>query len=86
MKDMLLLILRGVSNAYNIPPQDSTLNRHGDQPNMEDVIRSAGGATNFKAIIIYPINQIVGRLEGLYDTIMIDEIQDLAGPDLDFFF
>jgi len=46
--------LGGVSNAYNISPQDSTLNRHGDQAYMEDVIRSAGGATNFEAIITYP--------------------------------
>ncbi|MFB6466794.1 DNA/RNA non-specific endonuclease [Cytobacillus sp. Hz8] len=46
--------LGGVSNAYNITPQDSTLNRHGDQAYMEDVIRSAGGATNFEAIITYP--------------------------------
>ncbi|MCH1627120.1 DNA/RNA non-specific endonuclease [Ferdinandcohnia quinoae] len=46
--------LGGVSNAYNITPQDSTLNRHGDQAYMEDAIRKAGGATNFEAIIIYP--------------------------------
>ncbi len=46
--------LGGVSNAYNITPQDSTLNRHGDQAYMEDAIRSAGGATNFEAIITYP--------------------------------
>ena len=46
--------LGGVSNAYNITPQDSTLNRHGDQAYMEDVIRNAGGATNFEAIITYP--------------------------------
>jgi hypothetical protein len=46
--------LGGVSNAYNITPQDSTLNRHGDQAYMEDVIRSAGGVTNFEAIITYP--------------------------------
>ena len=46
--------LGGVSNAYNITPQDSTLNRHGDQAYMERVIRSAGGATNFEAIITYP--------------------------------
>ena len=31
--------LGGVSNAYNITPQDSTLNRHGDQAYMERVIR-----------------------------------------------
>lgn len=46
--------LGGVSNAYNITPQESTLNRHGDQAYMEDSIRSAGGATNFEAIITYP--------------------------------
>lgn len=46
--------LGGVSNAYNITPQDSALNRHGDQAYMEDAIRKAGGATNFEAIITYP--------------------------------
>jgi len=46
--------LGGVSNAYNITPQDSTLNRHGDQAYMEDAIRKAAGATNFEAIITYP--------------------------------
>ena len=46
--------LGGVSNAYNITPQESTLNRHGDQAYMERVIRDAGGATNFEAIITYP--------------------------------
>ena len=46
--------LGGVSNAYNITPQDSTLNRHGDQAYMERVIRDAGRATSFEAIITYP--------------------------------
>ena len=46
--------LGGVSNAYNITPQEITLNRHGDQAYMEDAIRDAGGATNFEAIITYP--------------------------------
>ncbi|WP_079480555.1 DNA/RNA non-specific endonuclease [Halobacillus salinus] len=46
--------LGGVSNAYNITPQESTLNRHGDQAYMEDVIRDAGGATDFEAVISYP--------------------------------
>lgn len=46
--------LGGVANAYNITPQNSTLNRHGDQAYMESVIRSAGGATDFEAIITYP--------------------------------
>lgn len=45
--------LGGVSNAYNITPQESTLNRHGDQAYMEDAIRKAGGTTNFEAIITY---------------------------------
>ncbi|MET1174419.1 DNA/RNA non-specific endonuclease [Paenibacillus amylolyticus] len=45
--------LGGVSNAYNITPQDSTLNRHGDQAYMEDAIRKAGVATNFEAIVTY---------------------------------
>lgn len=45
--------LGGVSNAYNITPQDSTLNRHGDQAYMEDAIRKAGGATDFEATITY---------------------------------
>jgi DNA/RNA non-specific endonuclease len=46
--------LGGVSNAYNITPQDSTLNRHGDQAYMEKSIRDTGGATDFEAIITYP--------------------------------
>jgi hypothetical protein len=46
--------LGGVSNAYNMTPQESTLNRHGDQAYMEDVIRKTGGVNNFEAIITYP--------------------------------
>lgn len=46
--------LGGVSNAYNITPQDSTLNRHGDQAYMEKVIRDAGGCKDFVATITYP--------------------------------
>ena len=46
--------LGGVSNAYNITPQNSILNRHGDQAYMEKVIRDAGGCTNFVATITYP--------------------------------
>ncbi|WP_042458765.1 DNA/RNA non-specific endonuclease [Neobacillus dielmonensis] len=49
--------LGGVSNAYNITPQDSTLNRHGDQAYMEKVIRDAGGCTDFVAVISYPNSQ-----------------------------
>ena len=46
--------LGGVANAYNITPQEATLNRHGDQAYMERNIRDAGGATDFEAIITYP--------------------------------
>jgi hypothetical protein len=46
--------LGGVANAYNITPQNSTLNRHGDQAYMEDVIRKAGGCVDFVAEITYP--------------------------------
>lgn len=49
--------LGGVSNAYNITPQESTLNRHGDQAYMEDTIRKAGGCSHFVAIITYPSTQ-----------------------------
>lgn len=45
--------LGGVANAYNITPQDSTLNRHGDQAYMEEIIRDANGCTEFVAIITY---------------------------------
>lgn len=45
--------LGGVSNAYNITPQNSTLNRHGDQAYMEKVIRDAGGCEDFIATITY---------------------------------
>ena len=49
--------LGGVSNAYNITPQESTLNRHGDQAYMEKMIRDAGGCKHFVAIISYPNTQ-----------------------------
>ena len=69
--------LGGVSNAYNITPQDSTLNRHGDQAYMENVIRRAGGATNFEAIITYPNTetQIPSSYQYTY-TLMGNEIVD----------
>jgi hypothetical protein len=49
--------LGGVSNAYNVTPQDSILNRHGDQAYMEKVLRDAGGCTDFVAVIQYPNTQ-----------------------------
>ncbi|MEH6988368.1 DNA/RNA non-specific endonuclease [Cytobacillus firmus] len=69
--------LGGVSNAYNITPQDSTLNRHGDVAYMEQVIRSAGGATNFEAIITYPNTetQIPSSYQYTY-TLMGTEVVD----------
>lgn len=69
--------LGGVSNAYNITPQESTLNRHGDQAYMEDAIRKAGGATNFEAIITYPNTetQIPSSYQYTY-TLMGNEIVD----------
>jgi hypothetical protein len=69
--------LGGVSNAYNITPQESTLNRHGDQAYMEDVIRKAGGVTNFEAIITYPDTetQIPSSYQYTY-TLMGEEVVD----------
>ncbi|GGC88122.1 hypothetical protein GCM10007216_18590 [Thalassobacillus devorans] len=69
--------LGGVSNAYNITPQESTLNRHGDQAYMEDAIRKAGDATNFEAVISYPDTntQIPSKYQYSY-TINGNEIVD----------
>jgi len=69
--------LGGVSNAYNITPQESTLNRHGDQAYLEDAIRKAGGATNFEAIITYPNTetQIPSSYQYTY-TLMGNKIVD----------
>ncbi len=46
--------LGGASNAYNITPQGSQLNRYGTQADIEEDIRSSGGATAFTAAIEYP--------------------------------
>lgn len=77
--------LGGVSNAYNITPQDSTLNQHGDQAYMEDAIRKAGGATNFEAIITYPNTktQIPSSYQYTYTlkgNVIIDKF-DNVNPD-----
>jgi hypothetical protein len=63
--------------AYNITPQDRTLNRHGDQAYLEDVIRRAGGVTNFEAIITYPNTEthIPSSYQYTY-TLMGNEIVD----------
>jgi len=49
--------LGGVSNSYNITPQESQLNRYGEQAKMEKLIRESGGCTDFIAIITYPNTQ-----------------------------
>ena len=69
--------LGGVSNAYNITPQNSTLNRHGDQAYMEENIRKAGGCSNFVAIITYPntSTQIPSHYSYKY-VLMGNEIND----------
>lgn len=46
--------LGGVSNSYNITPEDSELNREGIQADFEKQIRNASGATDFEANIKYP--------------------------------
>lgn len=77
--------LGGVSNAYNITPQDSTLNRHGDQAYMEKVIHDAGGCTDFEAIITYPdtTTQIPSHYHYTYtlDGNMIEDDFDNINPD-----
>ena len=77
--------LGGVSNAYNITPQDSTLNRHGAQAYMEKVIHDAGGCTDFEAIITYPntTTQIPSHYHYTYmlNGNMIKEDFDNINPD-----
>ena len=77
--------LGGVANAYNITPQDSVLNRYGDQAYMERNIVQSGGATNFEAIITYPdtTTQVPNHYRYTY-TIngyqVVDEFQNV-NPD-----
>lgn len=77
--------LGGVSNAYNITPQNSTLNRYGDQAYMERSILAAGGATDFEAIITYPnhTTQIPSHYKYTYmlkGNVIVDSF-DNADPD-----
>lgn len=69
--------LGGVANAYNITPQEATLNRHGDQAYMERVIRDAGGVSDLEAIITYPdtTTQIPSHYEFTY-TIKGNRVTD----------
>lgn len=77
--------LGGVANAYNITPQNSTLNRHGNQAYMEKVIRDANGCDNFVATITYPdiTTQIPSKYKYEYvlnGNKIIDEFEN-ANPD-----
>jgi hypothetical protein len=77
--------LGGVSNAYNITPQNSTLNRHGDQAYMEKVIRDAGGCSDFEAIITYSNTetQIPSKYKYTYTlmgNVIVDEFENI-NPD-----
>ena len=77
--------LGGVSNAYNITPQNSILNRHGNQAYMEKVIRDAGGCENFVANITYPdtTTQIPSHYHYEYvlkGNIIVDDF-DNVNPD-----
>lgn len=78
--------LGGVSNAYNITPQDSNLNRHGDQAYMEKVIRDAGGCENFVATISYnnPQTQIPSHYHFEYDLMgnhIVDDFDNINPDD-----
>lgn len=58
--------LGGVSNAYNITPQDSVLNRHGDQAYMERNIVQAGGVLILRLSL--PIQIQLHRFQVLINT------------------
>jgi hypothetical protein len=78
--------LGGVSNAYNITPQNSVLNRNGNQAYMEKVIRDVGGCTDFTAIITYPDTktQIPSHYSFTYtlkENVIHDEF-DNVNPDV----
>lgn len=77
--------LGGVANAYNITPQNSTLNRNGDQAYMEKIIRDAGGCENFVATITYAdtTTQIPSHYHFEYDLMgnhVVDDF-DNVNPD-----
>ncbi|NLL82085.1 MAG: hypothetical protein GX231_07265 [Tissierellia bacterium] len=78
--------LGGVANAYNITPQNSVLNRHGNQAYMEKVIRDAGGCTDFEATITYPNTetQIPSKYKYTYTikgNIIVDEFENVNPDD-----
>lgn len=69
--------LGGVANAYNITPQDSVLNRHGNQAYNEQIIRDYGGCENFEVLISYPNSQTQVPYSYKFSfTVMGEEIVD----------
>ncbi len=75
--------LGGVANAYNITPQNSDLNRFGNQAYMEEIIRQANGCTNFIATITYPntTTQIPSKYNYEYrllGNVIIEEFDNIA--------
>ncbi len=60
--------LGGVANAYNICPQDSYVNRKGEQAEFENRIRNNRGCTDFICIITYPDTetQIPSKYQVIY--------------------
>lgn len=75
--------LGGVANAYNITPQNSTLNREGTVWQIEDEIRKAGGCKNFVAVISYPNTetQIPSHYSYKYDINGSTTVKDFANQD-----
>jgi len=81
--------LGGENSKFNITPQNSTLNRYGDQAYMEDTIRKAIRAgskvSDFEAIITYPNTetQIPSQYKYIYyidGEKVVDEF-DNVNPD-----
>ncbi len=80
--------LGGVSNAYNITPQNSELNRSGNQAYMENQIRKAGGCSNFVATITYPntTTQVPSKYHYEYKLLgnnIIDDFENIAPSSVD---
>jgi hypothetical protein len=75
--------LGGVSNAYNITPQNSTLNRSGKQFEVEKAIREAGGCKDFVAIISYPDSSTQIPSYYNYTYVLNGEKQHTSFPNTD---
>ncbi len=59
--------LGGVANAYNITPQESYVNRKGEQALLEERIRKNKGCTDFVCFIHYPDTKT--QIPSEYDVI-----------------